>query len=101
MFAVALLIHVYLYGALPGYGNEYESPAAAILDGASLAWGRGVPDRLRRLLALLTDVDPGARPDIAAVLAALSDESLLDGAPRTRSRLRINMNGNQHSPAQR
>jgi serine/threonine protein kinase len=95
MFAFGLLVHVYLYGAVPAHRAGYESPAAAVLDGAPLRWNDAVPDRLRRLLEALTRPDPLVRPGITAVMAVLDDPAVLSGAPAARSRVRINLTGSQ------
>jgi eukaryotic-like serine/threonine-protein kinase len=77
MFAFGLLVHTYLFGALPGYGGEHECPAAAVLDGVVLDWAPRLGGRLRRLLDELTSADPMARPDINAAVEVLADEDAL------------------------
>jgi eukaryotic-like serine/threonine-protein kinase len=103
MFAFGLLVHTYLFGALPGHGSAHDSPAAAVLDGVALDWDPRVGGRLRQLLTTLTSADPAARPDILAVteLLAASDILTAPAGGRVRfnftarqpatTRLRINM----------
>jgi len=91
MFAFGLMVHVYLFGALPGHDAAYESPASAVLDGASLRWDPRLPGPLARLLSALARPDPVARPDIEATAVALADPSILESG--VRSRVRINITG--------
>ncbi|WP_084467384.1 protein kinase domain-containing protein [Actinokineospora inagensis] len=80
VFAVGLLIHTYLFGVPPGYGEGHESPAAAVLAGAPLAWDSRLGGRIRRLLESLTAADHRARPVIADVAAALDEPDVLVSA---------------------
>lgn len=96
MFAFGLLVHTYLFGALPHHDGLYESPAAAVADGTPLTWADGASEPLSALLAGLTSTDPAARPDITDTITALADPDLLGGFPATaerRSRVRINLTG--------
>jgi serine/threonine protein kinase len=77
MFAFGLLIHTYLFGELPGYGTDHESPAAAVLDGVALDWDPRLPWQLRRLLGDLTAADPLARPGIDTAADALARPDVL------------------------
>jgi serine/threonine protein kinase len=93
MFAFGLLVHNYLFGALPGHGDAHDSPAAAVLDGVSLDWDPRVGGRLRQLLVALTSADFLARPDIRAVAGLLATPDILT-AP-TGSRVRVNFTARQ------
>jgi serine/threonine protein kinase len=96
MFAFGLLVHTYLFGGLPAHDNAYDSPAAAVLDGAPLRWDPRVGGRLRQLLTELTSAEPRARPDIRTVSNMFSTADVLtaDAAgawePTGKSRVRVN-----------
>jgi serine/threonine protein kinase len=94
MFAFGLLAHTYLYGSLPEFADEHESPAAAVLAGDALRWQPGITSPWAELLPALTNLDPARRPSIADTIAVLAGE-----APARPSRVRINLTGRAPSPA--
>lgn len=93
MFALGLLIHVFVYGALPGFDPAHESPASAVAAGSALEWDSGAGAELTNLLTALTSLDPADRPDSAAVAKALDVPDLLASVPARPSRVRINLAG--------
>ena len=95
MFAFGLLAHAYLYGSLPEFADEYESPAAAVLAGDPLRWRPDLPAPWADLLPALTHLDPARRPGIADTIAVLAGKA----PPRRPSRVRINLTGRAPSPA--
>lgn len=86
MFAFGLLAHHYLFGSLPDFPDEHESPAAALLAGDALRWRPRMPQPWSDLLPALTQADPALRPTITDTIATL-------GRART-SRVRINLGNN-------
>lgn len=76
MFAVGLMIHTYLMGALPGF-EGYGTPAEAVNAGAALELDARLPARTRTLIRALTAADPRKRPEIGEVLGAIADEANL------------------------
>jgi serine/threonine protein kinase len=108
MFAFGLLIHTYLFGGVPGYGTDHDSPAAAVLDGSALDWDARVGGRLRRLLTELTSPEAQDRPGIHAVAELLSTPDVLTApdtgpdtmpAPAPASRVRLNFAASPTTPA--
>lgn len=94
VFAFGLLVHTYLFDALPAHDPVHDSPAAALVAGATLVWDSRANDRLAALLADLTSPDPAQRPGIADAAAELARPGLLAPAPpaeRRVSRVRINL----------
>lgn len=88
MFAFGLLAHAYLYGSLPDFADEHESPAAAVLAGEKLGWHPDLARPWNELLPALTNVDPTRRPTIAEAIAVLAGRH-----PVRQSRVRINLTG--------
>ena len=93
MFALGLLIHVFVFGALPYFDETHESPAGAVTSGAGLSWDARAGTELIALLTALTSLDPADRPNSAAVEQALRDPELLRPVSTMPSRLRINLAG--------
>lgn len=93
MFALGLLIHVFVFGALPTFDEVHESPAGAVTSGAGLGWDSRASGELVALLTALTEVDAGGRPDSTAVALTLDDPALLASGPTRASRVRINLAG--------
>lgn len=93
MFALGLLIHVFVFGELPRFDETHESPAGAIAAGAGLRWNSRAGIELTALLTALTSLDPADRPDTAAVEHALRNPNLLTAVMTRPSRLRISLSG--------
>jgi eukaryotic-like serine/threonine-protein kinase len=79
MFALGLVTHEYLTGTRPGHHGR--SPAASVNEGLALELDPRLHRRVERLIRSLLSADPAARPGIAAFLAELDDESVLDLVP--------------------
>ncbi len=88
MFAFGLLAHTYLFGSLPDFPDEHDSPAAAVLAGAPLRWRPGMAQPWADLLPALTRRDPKQRPTITETIAVLAGAH-----PARSSRVRINLTG--------
>ncbi|WBP89274.1 protein kinase domain-containing protein [Kitasatospora cathayae] len=73
MFALGLMAHYYLTGALPGYDARYGSPADAVNAGEELRLDPRLSATVKGLITALTGRAPESRPRIAAFLAALKD----------------------------
>ncbi|BCJ73645.1 hypothetical protein CS0771_31890 [Catellatospora sp. IY07-71] len=108
VFTLALVIHVYLTGVLPGYdATRFGAAADAIRLGEPLQFDTRLSPALIELMRRMTALRPGDRPSLDGVQAALADDSLLRpvDAPRRDERvpppprreqvgrLRINMGG--------
>lgn len=93
VFAFALVVHVYLTGALPGC--DAASPAEAVMAGRPLTWDPRVNPDLQDLLAAMTGLDPATRPRLDDCAGQLESASTLALRPTTRraSRVRINTTG--------
>jgi serine/threonine protein kinase len=92
VFALGLMAHSWLTGALPAYDERFGSPADAVNAGEPL----GVDPRLSpptlRLVTAMTAADPAVRPTAEAFVAALKDPEVCAlGEPRRESRLRFNL----------
>jgi serine/threonine protein kinase len=107
IFALGLLVHVQLTGALPVYdGGRFPAPAEAVGAGAPLGLDARLRPELRALLTRMTAADPDDRPTIREVLAALDDQSILafgsgdaaDTAPAGPAGSRIRMNFGDGTP---
>ena len=78
LFALGLVIHVFLTGALPGYGSTHASPAEAVNAGVA-----PVPDpRLHRVITELLrrslSREPTDRPTVAELRPTFDKERLLE-----------------------
>jgi serine/threonine protein kinase len=94
MFSFGLLVHNYLTGELPAFPESHDSPAAAVLAGATLRWHKRLPGPWTELLPTLTDADPAARPDIDQIAGVLDGGAVPEPAPAARrSRVRVNLSG--------
>lgn len=101
VFALGLLIHVYLTGALPSYdATRFPAPAEAVNAGEPLGLDHRLRPKLAALLSRMTDVEPGRRPDMKDVLDGLGDESVFafNGADNAGRRLVINLGGGTGGP---
>jgi serine/threonine protein kinase len=97
VFALGLMTHGYLAGALPGYDTaHYGSPADAVNAGERLVVDARLGHAAATLVRGMTAADPAARPRVDEVLDALKDPEVCAlGAPRRESRLRVNLPGRQ------
>ncbi|MEU9887565.1 lipopolysaccharide kinase InaA family protein [Sphaerisporangium sp. NPDC051011] len=106
VFALGLMAHRYLTGAIPGFDDRYDSPADAVIAGERLRVDERLAPHVRALLEAMTSLHPGARPPISAFLATLGDpeacvlharppagrtDAVPPPAPRPGSRVRINL----------
>jgi eukaryotic-like serine/threonine-protein kinase len=91
VFAFGLLIHAYLFDALPGHDPAYESPAGAVTAGSPLAWDPRASHRLTTLLTALTRLDHAERPTIAEAGVIIAQPAVL--TPSTTGRVRVNLHG--------
>ncbi|AXE80733.1 protein kinase domain-containing protein [Streptomyces atratus] len=73
VFALGLMTHYYLTGALPGYSDRYGSPADAVNAGESLALDPRLTDSMQGLVRAMTAPAPRKRPRMATYLKALKD----------------------------
>lgn len=94
MFALGLMTHYYLTGAIPGYEDRFGSPAEAVNADAVLGVDERLTSAMQKCLRAMTARDPGTRPRIAVFLGLLKDPDVCGlsrkGLPRT-SRLRTNL----------
>lgn len=72
-FALGLMTHYYLTGALPGHDDRYGSPADAVNAGEALAIDTRLSDSMQGLIRAMTALVPRKRPRMAAYLKALKD----------------------------
>ncbi|MEU3742701.1 protein kinase [Streptomyces sp. NPDC032198] len=72
-FALGLMTHYYLTGALPGHADRYGSPADAVNAGEALAVDTRLSDSMQGLIRAMTALVPRKRPRMAAYLTALKD----------------------------
>lgn len=73
VFALGLMTHLYLTGALPGYAERFGSPADAINAGDSLRLDPRLSDEIKGLLRAMIHANPKQRPRVVTFLKALSD----------------------------
>ncbi|MCX4794315.1 protein kinase [Streptomyces sp. NBC_01242] len=73
VFALGLMTHYYLTGALPGYSDRYGSPADAVNAGESLVLDPRLTDSMQGLVRAMTAPAPRNRPRMATYLKALKD----------------------------
>ncbi|AVZ75963.1 serine/threonine protein kinase [Streptomyces lunaelactis] len=73
VFALGLMTHVYLTGALPGFDARFGSPADAVNAGEHLQLNTRLSDAMLGLLRAMTARAPGSRPRMATFLKALAD----------------------------
>ena len=99
VFALGLMTHTWLTGALPGYDERYGSPADAVNAGEVLRVDRRLSPQVLELLTAMTAGDPRERPTAAAFVAALKDPGVLEPhAPRRESRLRVSLPAQAPAP---
>ncbi|MCO5968316.1 protein kinase domain-containing protein [Actinoallomurus soli] len=78
VFALGLMIHYYLTGALPGHDDRFQFPADAVTAGEALRIDPRIGPVMTDMVRAMTARAPGARPDVAALLAALKDTDVCD-----------------------
>ncbi len=105
MFALALVIHTYLTGDLPGYDQtRFAAPAEAVWADEPLTLTPGLDPRLVELLQRMTVKDQ-SRPTVEEVLGLLADETVLSVAgyepPAIASSSRIRKNFDAPAPTPR
>ncbi|GGW86815.1 hypothetical protein GCM10010297_04640 [Streptomyces malachitofuscus] len=86
MFALGLMTHLYLTGALPAYADRFGSPADAVNAGEPLVVDERLSTATQALIAAATSADPAARPTVADFLTALKDPGActVHGTPQPR-----------------
>ncbi|MFI6634790.1 serine/threonine protein kinase [Nonomuraea fuscirosea] len=102
VFALGLLAHHYLTGALPGFGDRFGSPADAVNAGTALRLDDRLGEPMRDLLGAMTARTPGARPGTAAFLETLRNPAVCELRSRyvtsPGSRVRISMRTEENQP---
>ncbi|GGN73316.1 hypothetical protein GCM10011579_051350 [Streptomyces albiflavescens] len=73
VFALGLMTHYYLTGAIPGHDDRYGSPADAVNAGEALTLDMRLSDSMEGLIRAMTAQEPRKRPRIATYLKALAD----------------------------
>ncbi|MFE9859743.1 protein kinase [Streptomyces sp. NPDC005780] len=73
VFALGLMTHYYLTGALPGYSDRYGSPADAVNAGEQLVLDPRLTDSMQGLVRAMTAPAPRSRPRMTTYLTALKD----------------------------
>ncbi|MEE1772744.1 protein kinase [Streptomyces sp. JV185] len=73
IFALGLMTHYYLTGALPGYSDRYGSPADAVNAGEQLVLDPRLTDSMQGLVRAMTVPAPRNRPRMTTYLTALKD----------------------------
>jgi serine/threonine protein kinase len=73
VFALGLMTHYYLTGALPRHGDRYGSPADAVNAGEALDIDARISDSMRGLIRAMTAAAPRNRPRMTTYLSALKD----------------------------
>ncbi|MGW0391758.1 protein kinase domain-containing protein [Streptomyces sp. NPDC003042] len=73
IFALGLMTHYYLTGALPGHSARYGSPADAVSAGDALTLDPRLSDSMQGLIRAMTAPVPRNRPRIVTYLKALAD----------------------------
>ncbi len=81
IFALGLMTHYYLVGALPRYSASFGSPADAVNAGMQLRIDDRLTDEMYDLVRAMTSRVPGGRPPIATFLAALADHEVCAAQP--------------------
>ncbi|WP_063784208.1 protein kinase domain-containing protein [Streptomyces sp. SBT349] len=85
IFALGLMTHLYLTGAVPGFDERFGSPADAVNAEEALALDARLSDPAYELVRDMTAWDPGARPSIETFLAVLGEADVCAlGEPRER-----------------
>lgn len=98
VFALGLITHSWLTGALPAYDERFGSPADAVIAGDPLGIDPRLSPPVQRLVRDMTAGDPAVRPTAEAFLAALKDPEVCAlGEPRRESRLRVNLSAGSNS----
>ncbi len=85
VFALGLMSHYYLTGAIPGYSASFGSPADAVNAGAVLRLDDRLTSDMQKLVLAMTSRAPGARPKIAAFLEALVNPEICALHRKTRA----------------
>ncbi|WP_306369538.1 serine/threonine protein kinase [Nocardiopsis sp. CC223A] len=112
IFALGLLTHLYLTGALPSYTDAHDSPAAAVNAGETPVFDPRLTSGMRTLIGRMCLPDPVARPGAGVFVNALNpslcelvlpsagpkapvggEKNTVASAEAGRSRLRTNIGG--------
>ncbi|WP_159942053.1 MULTISPECIES: lipopolysaccharide kinase InaA family protein [unclassified Nocardiopsis] len=75
IFALGLLTHLYLTGALPAYPDGYGSPAEAVNAGAALEFDPRLAPGTRALVSRMCAAMPDQRPGAGAFVSALTPDA--------------------------
>ncbi|GGP00222.1 protein kinase domain-containing protein [Wenjunlia tyrosinilytica] len=78
IFALGLMTHYYLTGALPQHSERFDSPADAVSAKEKLELDPRLTDRMRNLVLAMTSRAPASRPRIATVISTLKDSKVCD-----------------------
>ncbi|MYT13633.1 protein kinase [Streptomyces sp. SID4951] len=73
VFALGLMMHHYLTGALPRHDDRFGSPADAVNAREELALDSRLTDAMRNLMRVMLSRTPSSRPRISTVISALKD----------------------------
>ncbi|MCG5214043.1 protein kinase domain-containing protein [Streptosporangium soli] len=78
IFALGLLAHHYLTGAVPRYDERFGSPADAVNAGTTLHLDHRLSDPMRELVGAMTSRAPDARPQIATFMETLKEPNVCE-----------------------
>lgn len=84
LFALGLMTHQYLTGALPGFPDRFDSAAHAVNSDVPLRVDDRLTDEMREIITDLTARAPGRRPTLAALVARLTDADICALSRRSR-----------------
>jgi serine/threonine protein kinase len=73
VFALGLMMHYYLTGALPRHDDRFGSPADAVNAREELTLDSRLTDAMRNLMRVMLSRAPSSRPRISTVISALKD----------------------------
>ncbi|MGY5130894.1 protein kinase domain-containing protein [Streptomyces nigrescens] len=73
VFALGLMMHYYLTGALPHHDGRFGSPADAVNAREELTLDSRLTDAMRNLMRVMLSRAPSSRPRISTVISALKD----------------------------
>jgi len=76
IFALGLMAHYYLTGALPGFPDGYDSAADAVNAEKPLRLDGRLASETRELIKAMTARSPGSRPGVDVLLERLRDERI-------------------------
>ncbi len=92
VFALGILFHQYLTGELPEFDVENEEYIFnALLNEAPVTVSAKIPEKYRKILSRMLDVDPDRRISSAEVFAALNDRDVVkkDSVPDADTDVRV------------